>query len=594
MKRHILLSILGCLAIIGGANATTREKSEIPRTPVTPKHEIIGEMTVNGRTFKVVKPEHSQSKVHTRAESTPIIDKAPGTVQYYCKDAVGYGQGMPIQAYAYAANINWDGNDAYFEDIITAAPMGTYVKATLDGNALVLPMNQTVWEFDDEEYDLSLGLLRPVFTTASDSDGDQSIMVWFEYSDDYDEISYVVGSNGSLEPVSPKAKYTNDGPDASYYGFPDYVIGYYYTDDYSWSGYCDVFQYYDEFNFEKVELPENLDMYTLTYINMAGMGVIVSLGETEDAVFIKGLSAYAPETVLKADIIENGSKLSVAPNQFIGIEYDSFYVVTSTVTEESLGKGETVDRPAYFDIERDATTGKITSIKAEDSEYFLAFNDDPFYFYPVDMFPGLELSLQETFEGIPSTPTKAYYEDYSTMMGANFVFFRLSSFAYNGDIIDVNNLYYSIYINGDIVEFEEQEGLNLMDEVTVMYRGLKEPTTLVPYTFANDIDLYEDMGGTFVVGLYAEGIETVGVQAVYICGDTTTTSGLVTIDTATGEQTVTPGTDTKVESINSTDILGVEYFNLQGQKITHPEKGIYLKKCRLSDGSIKTVKVMIR
>ena len=580
--KKIIFSLLGLLFIVPALEAASRDKSEIKRTFPSAKQEVLGTMTVNGRTFKVVTPPSANKKIATRAaEITPIIKDAPGTTQNYCKDVVGYGMGQPIQGYAVASSVNWDGDDAYFYDIITAAPIGSYVKATREGNELILPMNQTVLDYDDEEYVLNFGLLRPVF---SEVNGD--ISVWFEYSDDYDYVTYTIDGSGSMELKSPEAKYTSEGFSPSYYGFPDYVIGYYYNDDYVWAGYCDVFQIYDEFNFPRVEMPADIDTTSMTYVNEYGMGVIVTVGITEDALYFKGLSAFAPNAVFKADIVENGTRLAVEPNQYVGIEAGLYYIITSTVTEDSNGNMDiaSYDEPAYFVVERDET-GKILSISADpDSPNFLAFNDDPFFFYPMDSFKDLNLTVQESFEGIPSTPYGAFYEDYSTMMGANYIFFRLSSFAYNGNIIDVNNLYYQIFVNGDPFEFEQTEGINLLGEEITMYRGIKEPTDLVPYTFANDVDLYEDMGGTFVVALYSEGIETVGVQAVYFCNGVETRSGLVTIDVETGEETITPGSGTKVENISMDDVVSIEYFDLNGVRVSNPDKGLFIKKYNLSSG----------
>lgn len=473
--------------------------------------------------------------------------------------------------------------------------MGTYVKGTKENGKIVLPMDQTVLDYDDEEYTLKMGLLRPVFSETTDSEGDTDIFIWFEYSNDYESVTYNIEPNGSLILENPKAKYKSEGHDPSYYNFPDYVIGYYFSDDYQWNGYCDALQAYDEFNFEKIEMPENLDLQTLTYINEEGTGVIVYVGETEKSMYIKGLSAYAPDAVFKADILEDGKKISVAPNQYIGIESDIYYIITSTGFIED-GEIDVVedDQPVYFNVERDPQTGKILSITADDSPYFLVFNDDPFYFYPLDIFKDLTLTMQESFAGVPATPYDVYYGNYGMLMGANFIFFRLSSFAKNGDIIDINNLYYQIFINSERVEFEEEVGFNLLDEESVMYSGIKEPTYLVPYTFANNIDLYEDLGGTFVVGLYAEGIQTVGIQGVYVYEGTTTKGDLVTIDTKTGEETVTPGTDAGLDSISSAEVVAVEYYNLNGHKILNPGQGLYIKKYRLSDGSVRSNKVIIR
>lgn len=580
MNKNLLLTLVWTLAITVSAMGAERMKTEIPRTFTPVRETPKGEITVNGQTYKIGRVGEPEKPVNTRADvSTPVITTAPGELQYYCKDVIGYALGSPIQGYGVASNIKWDGNDAYFLDIVTAAPMGTYVKGTRTGSTLWLPMHQTVLEFEDEDYNLSLGLFRPVFT--EDTDG--TIYVWFEYCDDYDSVVYSIDEIGTIKTEDMVAKYTPEGHPASYYNFPNYVIGYYYTDDYKWSGYCDVFQAYDEFNYERVVMPEGLPITNMTYINSEGMGVIVKVAETEDALYIKGLSAYAPDAVFKADILSGGQKIAVAPDQFIGIEYDLYYIITSTVKitngEMELVAGE----PVLFNLERDET-GKIVSISADDSPLFLVFNDDPFYFWPMDVFMDLNLTTKESFAGTPCTPTDVYYGEYATMMGANYVFFELSSFANNGDIIDINNLYYSVFLNDDPVEFEETDGINLLGQDVVMYNGIKEPTYLVPYTFANDVDLYEDMGGTFIVGLYAEGIDTVGVESVYIWDGVTTTSELVTVNTATGEQTVSPGIN-KVETIAAEDILSVEYFDFKGNRIYNPGQGLYVRKYNLKDGS---------
>ena len=587
MKKSIIISLSLLMSLSAFAGYPSRERSEIPKSNNYAKHEILRDITVNGRTFHVVAPPDLHKSIATRAESEAPITSAPGTLHYYCKDVVGYGEGMPIQAYAIASYINWDGDDAYIRDIVTGAPMGTYVTASRHDGLLELPMGQTVLEFDDEDYNMEMGLMKPIFTIDSDSEGDNEIFVWFEYSDDYDSMFYTIEPNGSMILESPPAKYPLDEFDPQEYGFPYYVIGYYYSDDHVWSGYCDVFQAFDEFNYELVELPENLEMQTFSYINMFGNGVIVSAGETGNSLYIQGLSEFAPDAVFKADIIENGTKIAVAPNQFIGIEADMYFVITSTVYQNEDGELEVAEgnQPVYFNIERDSGTGKILSITSdEESTYYLSFNDDPFYFYPMDLFMDLKLKAQDEFKGVPSTPHGLEYYNYADWLGANFVFFKLSSFANNGDIIDVNKLYYRVYIDGEPYEFEEQVSQMLDGEEAVLYYGIKEPTTLVPYTFNNSRDLYEDSGGTFIVALYLEGIETVGIQAVYMWGDETTTSPIVTVNTETGEITTEGGSDAGIDSIEAAEVVATDYLNLNGLKISNPEKGIYLKVSKLSNG----------
>ena len=622
MKRYLIFSLIFSFAVAGTLKATTRDRAFIPdnnklslkKSHFTPG-EKIGEMHVGDLTFTVIAPPQDYKKpgsVGVRSEiipTSPIISTAPGSIARYTKDiSVAYSQMAPLQGiYGLAFDIKWDGNDAYFKDIISIAPpIGNYVKATKKGNKITMPTNQTLLTFEgddldegEEPYAMNFGLLRPVFTRGDDG----NIYIWYQYSDDYDQVTYTVASDGSIRLDQLTAKYDygefEGQKDNPYLVTPAYAVGYYYDTDKewtSWTGYCEWTQDYYPFNYPEVEVPASLSWDTFSYINAQGLGVIVNVGETSDAIYFKGLSAYLPQGVFKAEKINEG-KISVEPGQFIGTEYDLYYVITNTGVWDEKEKAvypAPEGEKAYFIVNRDSN-GKITSIIADpDSEYFLVFDDDPGYFYDMDSFRDLTLNSQDSFAGTPSDPYNLDYNAHSDFYEhANYIFFKLSPFAANGDIIDINKLYYSIFLNGEPFEFEEQVGEDFSGKVITMYAGIKKPTKLIPYTFFNDLDLYEDNGGTFIVALYSEGIETVGVEAIYVWDGVATYSNLITQDAETGEITVLPGSDAKVETINPDDVVNVEYFDLQGRKIHNPTKGIFIKKYTFSDGTSKTRKVLV-
>lgn len=598
-----------------------RERYNIPKCEeqTLKKHlipgEALGEMHVNGNTYYIIAPPVSSGLKTREGESTskeaapitPIITNAPGTDKNYIKDIdVAYSAGAPYQGLlGIAVSIKWDGNDAYFKNIITnAPPTNAYVKGCIEHGKLVMPMNQTVMFFtgDDldegeEEYAMNYGLLRPVFTLGDDG----NIYIWYQYSDDYDSVSYEMDKDGSLKLVFQPAKYDygefEGKPNNPYLTVPPYAVGYYYNDDLNWSGwtgYCEWSQDYREFNYPEVNLPPNLIWNTFTYINPQGIGVIVYVAETEDAMYFKGLSAYLPDAAFKADKVSD-NKVSIEPGQFIGKELNIFYVITNTgMLQNGVVYPAPENENSYFIIHRDSN-GKITQIEADpDSQYFLVYDDDPGYFYDMDSFYGLVLTSQDSFAGTPSTPTHLEYGAYDDWMGANYIFFRLSPFANNGDIIDYNKLYYTIFVNGEPYEFEQTEGENLRGEEITMYRGIAKPTYMIPYLFANDVDLYEDNDGTFIVAIYAEGIDTIGVESVYVWNGETTYSQLVTIDTESGKITTEPGSNAGVKAIDMDDVVFVEYYDLQGRKLTNQSNGIFVKKYSFKDGASISQKVIVK
>ena len=593
MNKFLLSSLVVALTLPAGVFAAQRERADIPRNAEKfelnrpAPGETLGYIQVGNEVARLVVPPVSPKSRADEPPSmpiTPVIYKAPGTAKRYTKDVeAAFGYYTPyLGLYGIADVINWDGDDAYIKNIATIANnMNTYVKATLQGDVLVLPMNQTVYEFDDfepdeEEYAVNMGLLRPLFSRAQETN---ELMLWYEFSNDYPTLSYSVSADGVLTLTMPERKYDISQEDAeiqsAYRSIPPYAVGYYYNNDLGWNGwlgYCDLEQVYYPFNYEAPVIPDGLTWNTFTYINGQGLGVIAQVAETEDNVYVKGLSAYLPGATFMAEKIENGTKMQVPNGQFIGVEYGLYYVITN-IGEMGFvqGRPSIVEAPQdempTFILNRDEN-GKLLSIEADpDLTTFLVFDDDPGYFYDMDSFPNLVLTAQDEFNGTPCTPTEVSYYNYTNWLGANFIFFQLSPFADNGDIINTNKLYYSVFVNGDPVEFEQTEGLNLKDEEIIMYKGINKPTMLVPYHFANDIDLYEDSGGTFIVGLYVEGIETVGVEAVYTGGDEITISQLVTIDVETGEQTITEGSNAKVESLKPEIMDSSSVYNLQGMKV---------------------------
>ena len=606
MIRHLLFIASIGVFLCAGASPLSPQRNLSERSVVKGDKNIKGSTVVNGKNFRMGGFSgnllRSPGKV---APTTPVITTAPGKVQEYLKESGGYytsgGRIGAYMDYSQSSQIVWDGDDAYFYNILSYGETDSYVKGTREGDEIILPMNQTVVAFNDEEYDLNFGLLRPVITLAPDPDYDEDdepssvAYINFEYSDDYANVTFTVNEDGRISLVIPEQKYTigTDEEDPAAYGFPPYAIGYYYTDDYMWAGYCDLYQFYDEFNYELVTMPEGVTINTFSYVNEeVGRGIIVDVARQDDYIYIRGLSPFAPDACLKAIVTDNGTKAHVPQNQYIGSYMGYYYVLTATA--QKSGRDYVLapsDVDFVFLIESDEETGKILSLSSANPEYALAFNTDPYELLAIDLFENLILKSQDSFAGTPCTPTHVDYYEYGDWLGANFLFFRLSPFADNGDVIDVSKLYYTIFLDGEPYAFEQHEGLDLNDDPKIIYPGIEKETTLVPYLFGNGIDLYEDDGGTFIVGLYVEGISSIGVEAVYIYEDQPTFSDLVTVDAVTGETTITPGSDAKVEEINSSDIISIEFYDLNGYKISDPAKGVFIMRAILSDGRVITRKL---
>lgn len=122
-----------------------------------------------------------------------------------------------------------------------------------------------------------------------------------------------------------------------------------------------------------------------------------------------------------------------------------------------------------------------------------------------------------------------------------------------------------------------------------MYTGLEGIVTDIPYTFRNGNDLYHYGSSTKrEVGIYIEGMETLGVQSVYKYDGTTTYSDTLTLNIETG-QTEVAGIDSVIDWKN---VVNTEYFSLDGRKYDKPVKGLQLVRMTMTDGQTVTRKLI--
>ena len=159
------------------------------------------------------------------------------------------------------------------------------------------------------------------------------------------------------------------------------------------------------------------------------------------------------------------------------------------------------------------------------------------------------------------------------------VVYKLSNESASGQQLNEANIYYNIYLDGELQTFNESE-----------YKYLKADMTDIPYAFA---DSYVDMfsgtkGWDFKVQdeqqyiYFYKPFSQVGIQAMYVDGDKTYKSSLVTYDVTGICNDLTTGAVEK----------SVSYTDLGGRKVAAPTKGVYLKTVTYSDGTTKTVKVL--
>lgn len=174
--------------------------------------------------------------------------------------------------------------------------------------------------------------------------------------------------------------------------------------------------------------------------------------------------------------------------------------------------------------------------------------------------------------GKPNPPFFTKYDPYQERYGNGYVQFAFNLTTEDGDYMDPDKLFYSLYVNGAVYEFKKS-----------MYKNLTENLTEVPYTFNDsyDFDIQDD--GSRRVYFY-EQTDQFAVQAIYKGGGERMASDLVTLD-AVAMGIGAPASQTQ-------RVASAAYYDLSGRRLSAPAEGFCVKVLTMADGTRRIYKVV--
>lgn len=538
--------------------------------------------------------------IPTRAESTfrtEVITEVPGAPQIYAKECggttVNWLYGVMIYENTYPAEIVWDGDNVYFANIIRNAPYygTTYVKGEKSGNKISVPVPQTVMWYDDEQYGYNLVLLK--LNPKASSDGNTYI-----YDDKITSFDYLINEDGSIEMALPGGF---DGEN-----LPEYVLGLIFTDidpdyDNTWFGFCDIYQTYVPFTETTLEMPENIEASNYT-LAIDEFGYPVSVAFQGETVFFKGMGQDMPEGVIQGTIsgqdpFTGYQIIDIPQNQYVGIYNDETFVYTKSVYINPKFDPDDPDS-IYLLLAPDSQPFQLYyNAEAQifvpaNTSYYLCFNSGKDRVSFINLLDNFEMFRQDDYYGVPANPHSLAFDDTIADLYGYFAFyFNIPAISTQGTLLDTDDLYYSIFIDDVPLEFVEEEIVALNDYESLVYWNVAEATDRLPVSFDNMWDITKYSETSYKIGIYMEGITTIGVQSYYTYGNKLTESDLVTLNLETGEETSITG----VKGIQTgAEIINTEYFNLNGRKVMNPSNGIFIKKITLSDGKSLVKKIALK
>lgn len=485
-----------------------------------------------------------KSRVATRdLPTTDIIYNPDGKLVIYYKNSTGMDYSGYYEAEDMAANIVFgDNNEVYIQDILNWGDE-SYVKGEIDGDKINFSLPQTIGDYG--WYSINLAILEAV--------GDED----YELVSDIDSVEYSYNAQtGEISLNLP--------------GEPEqYILGYVYTDDESWTYSGDFTQEYRVFDGVINSMPEGLE--TEVYmINDGEYGHPVNIAFTDDMMYIEGLPVSLPKSVIYANL--DGNTASIAQNQNIGAVWGYFIYTKVLDADEELA-----DEDVEYTLSIDRENKIITSANPQDIFCLNGSLEEVMY---LEIYQDFTMKVQESFAGIPVNPTGLLYDDYYEDYDMSLFAFNIPNFSIDGNVLLPDNLYYRVFVDGDLYEFSEDEYFDVEGEMTE-----------VPFMFDNGYDLYWSTQTQRVVMFYFLGASTFGVQTVYDYEGVITESDIVTLDIESGEVTETPA---GIENTINSDIKNKVYYDLNGRKVMNPEKGIYIMKATTSEGAVVTKKIVVR
>lgn len=174
----------------------------------------------------------------------------------------------------------------------------------------------------------------------------------------------------------------------------------------------------------------------------------------------------------------------------------------------------------------------------------------------------------------PVDPVIIEFYDYDPSEEYGYIEVEAPNKDIDGNFLDMDKFFFRMWVDNDVYAFSPDD-----------YACFDEPTTLIPFTFADDnwdFLYYDDSkhGFTFYFG----GYESIGIQAVYTGGGETRYSNIVRTREMSSVNDIT----------SEKQVAKTIYYDLTGRVISSPAHGIYIKSTIYTDGSTRNEKTLVK
>lgn len=293
----------------------------------------------------------------------------------------------------------------------------------------------------------------------------------------------------------------------------------------------------------------------------------VRLGFSGNDVYLQGLCYELPDAWIKGKRDASDGELTFPSGQYYGKVFMGYYFAAANYpTTNPTWKSE-----ALFTY--DTQTGNYST------NDLLTLNSSATVMNPYEFYIMAKLTKVADKAATPANPSVKGFVPYGKQQDGNYgrILLDIPTVSTTGEGLLTSKLGYQFFLekNGtqSAYTFEKSR-----------YKNIPADMTVVPYTYADGWDFY--LGGTCVY-FYDDfkDVTKIGIQSVYTGGGAENKSEVVWFDV---QAFIKDG----IETVSGSQPVSESYTDLQGRAVSADTKGLVLKTTRMSDGTVKTIKIM--
>ncbi|MDE6561143.1 MAG: hypothetical protein K2K75_07170 [Muribaculaceae bacterium] len=580
MRKLLLTLAAATLTMSAFATLNVSRKSNAAVTPGIPSQSTqkfgslmsspVIERAKMAKASAMTRAEEGEANVITEAPEGKVETMLGSSNTFY----LYYDEVSMDETYGIAYEGVWtDNGEVYLKNPISMLDWDTYIKGKVTDEGLLFEFPQPLYTSTDEDGSFTLFVDVLEYAEIESPDDPDEYYTTFIPAEETRSILFAKMEDGS-------------------YGMEDdYMLG--VTFEGAWQGYGEMYLNVLPFEATPAKIPEGIK-YDYTYIladEFTGWDHTVlrpiGIGELDGTTYIKGLASGMPDAVIYGEFDKEKNTLTIPSDQFLGKYYNHYIFMMAGVGlswynedwDEVMYSFDIVEDPLVLNY--DPETNVFRPVITEGYDYsYVIFNFGNVETYPCEYYAIDRIYSQgQITDYAPLAPEVIAVSDIEFMDPSYSYSIEFNIFGDNkdGQILLDNNIYYNIFINGELYTFTSEEYPDLGE------LGITEITD-IPVFLSTDEDIYS-YGNYHGIAFKRKDIETIGIRALYIDGDIRGESEIVTVNTE--------GELVSVDSIVSNSVSKNEMFDLSGRRIASGARnGIFIKRTTMEDGSVRTEKVI--